>query len=417
MGIRAAAAALFNFKQSPTVAGMLSLYNTGLARWTSGGYERMAKNAYSKNTAAFRAIKMVADAAAAVPLEIHKKESGKLVTLPSHKAQKLLDNPNPNESGPEHRAALFSHFLLSGNFYIEGVGPDNAPPRELYSHRPDRMRIIPGQFGVAGYQYQVNGQTKVWPVDPITGRGDILHAKTFNPLDDFYGMGPLEAASRSVDTNNAVVDWNKALLDNGGRPSGALIWKPKEDRKMGDDTYNRLQSQLEEKHMGAKNAGRPMILENLEWQEMSFSPKDMDYLENKNTSARDIYNAFGVPPQLGGIPGDNTYSNMKEARLALYEETALPLLNLYCRALSGWLSYYYGEDIIVYYDEDQISALEPRRKEKWDKIQNAGFLTINEQREAVGYAAVKNGDTIYIGAGQLPIDYEPEPVEDKPPGK
>ena len=51
----------------------------------------------------------------------------------------------------------------------------------------------------------------------------------------------------------------------------------------------------------------------LDWREMSINPKDMDFIESKNSAAREIALAFGVPPQLLGINGDSTYSNMQEA--------------------------------------------------------------------------------------------------------
>lgn len=121
--------------------------------------------------------------------------------------------------------------------------------------------------------------------------------------------------------------WNHLLLQNGARPSGALIVKDS-NGYLSDEQFERLQTQLSEKFSGNSNAGKPLLLEGgLGWQEMSINPKDMDFIESKNSAAREIALAFGVPPQLLGINGDNTYSNMQEARLALWEETLIPLLD------------------------------------------------------------------------------------------
>jgi HK97 family phage portal protein len=71
--------------------------------------------------------------------------------------------------------------------------------------------------------------------------------------------------------------------------------------------FGRLKSELEVTYSGSRNAGRPLLLEfGLDWKAMSLSPKDMDFLQAKHAAAREIALAFGVPPMLLGIPGDNT---------------------------------------------------------------------------------------------------------------
>ena len=119
-------------------------------------------------------------------------------------------------------------------------------------------------------------------------------------------------------------------------------------------------------------------------------------LELKDSSARDIAIAFNVPPQLLGINGDNTYSNMQEARLALWEENIIPLLDKYADALSSWLSYWYKEDLTIDFDKESISVLTERRENVWAKIASADFMTINEKRAIVGLTPIKGMDKISI---------------------
>lgn len=127
------------------------------------------------------------------------------------------------------------------------------------------------------------------------------------------------------------------------------------------------------------------------------TPAEMDWIESNRDTARRIALAYGVPPQLLGIPGDNTYANMREARLALYDETVLPLLNLFCSELTAWLGPLYGEGIVILPDTDQIEALDYRRERRWERVQTADFLTVDEKREALGYEPVgplRGGDMI-----------------------
>src|SRR5262249_6059682 len=153
---------------------------------------------------------------------------------------------------------------------------------------------------------------------PVAGAGGgvppILHLTCFHPLDDHYGLSSLEAAAVAVDTHNAAASWNKALLDNAARPSGALVYAGPDGAVLSDNQFQRLKRELEDTYQGAVNAGRPLLLEGgLDWKAMSLSPKDMDFMEAKHAAAREIALAFGVPPMLLGIPGDNTYSNYQEA--------------------------------------------------------------------------------------------------------
>ena len=153
----------------------------------------------------------------------------------------------------------------------------------------------------------------------------------------------------------------------------------------------------------------------MEWQEMSINPKDMEFLEGKHSAAREIALAFGVPPMLLGIPGDATYSNMAEARLALYTDTVLPLLQLIIGGLNRWLTPLYGEGLYLWYDEEMIPALEPLRKDKSERINAAGYLTVNEKREAMGYDTIDGGDVVLVPAKSVPLERAGEAEESEEP--
>jgi HK97 family phage portal protein len=217
----------------------------------------------------------------------------------------------------------------------------------------------------------------------------ILHLKYFHPLNDWYGLSPVEAAAYSIDQHNQSGAWNQSLMQNGARPSGALVVRVDSNGGNGtlsEDQYNRVKQQIDDQFSGPVNAGRPLLLEGgLDWKEMSLTPKDMDFVEAKNSSARDIALAFGVPPQLLGIPGDNTYANLQEARLALWEQTVVPMVCSTADALSRWLLPMFNSRLELCPDIDGISALAIRNQAIWDRIEKASFLTDNEKREAVGY--------------------------------
>jgi HK97 family phage portal protein len=283
----------------------------------------------------------------------------------------------------------------AGNAYLEAVSL-RGDVRELHVLRPDRMKAVPGPRGwPAGYDYTLDGDVRRIRRDAATGFLPVLHATLFHPLDDIYGYSPISAAATAIDVHNAGAHWTKALLDNAARPSGALIYKgPDGQPGLTGEQFTRLKHELEDAYQGAANAGRPMVLEGgLDWRAMSYTPSDMDFTGLRNAAAREIALAFGVPPMLLGIPGDNTYSNYREANLAFWRQTVLPLVARTAQGLTHWLGPRFGENLRVGYDADAVEALAIERESVWDRLSKADFLTRNERRMAAGYSPVESGDT------------------------
>jgi HK97 family phage portal protein len=360
----------------------------GQAIWSERDYFQFAQEAYAKNVIAHRAISMVASAAASVPYILYQKSRTGKREIMTHPVLDLLRRPNPTQSINDFLQALYHYKMIAGNAYVQAVMPAGEAPKELYLLRPDRVKIIAGKGVVpAAYRYMVDDKQMDFPVDKISGRSRVLHLKNFHPTNDWYGLSPIEAAAYSIDQHNQSSSWNQALMQNGARPSGALVVRAEQGGGvLSEDQYNRVKLQIDEQFSGSANAGRPLLLEGgLEWKEMSLSPKDMDFIAAKNSSARDIALAFGVPPQMLGIPGDNTYNNLQEARVSLWEQTVLPLASSTLDALNHWLLPAFGDGLELVANTDDILPLAIRNQAIWDRVEKASFLTEDEKREAVGY--------------------------------
>jgi HK97 family phage portal protein len=370
---------------------VVALQSFGQARWTPRDYAALTRAGYLQNAIVYRAVKLVAENVGGQSFVVEEGGAGG-ATRDAHPLLDLLARPNPRQDGARLIEAIATHLLLAGNAYIEAVSVE-ASPRELYALRPDRMKLIAGADGWPEiYEYTVAGRTVRF--DQAAALPPILHLTLLHPLDDHYGLAPLEAAAVAVDTHNAAAKWNKALLDNAARPCGALVLSERDGAVLSNDMFQRLKRELENEYAGARNAGRPLVLEGgLDWKPMSFTPKDMDFMEAKHTAAREIALAFGVPPQLLGIPGDNTYANYQEANRVFFRATVLPFANRIACALSQWLGGAFGEVRLVV-DADQVDALSGDRAALWSRISDAPFLTLNEKRAAVGYAAIEGGDRV-----------------------
>lgn len=367
---------LFTEQKQFRAQPIVSLQTVGQPQWTPRNYAALAREGFASNAIGYRCVRMIAEAASSIPLLLYQAD----VELTKHPFLTLLKRPNPSQTGRDLIENIISYLLVAGNSYIE-VSSLEGTPRELVSLRPDRVKVIAGHNGWPdAYEYSVYGASVRLPAE------NVLHIKMFNPLDDYYGQSPLEAAQRSIDTHNSASAWNKAMLDNAARPSGALVFAASEGR-LSNDQFERIKSELESTYQGASNAGRPMILEGgLDWKEMGYSPKDMEFTETKNASAREIALAFGVPPMLLGIPGDNTFANYAEANRTFWRQAVVPLLGRVTEALTHFTGSQFGADLRLTFDLDQVEALAPDRDALWKRVNDASFLSQDEKRIAIGYS-------------------------------
>ncbi len=351
----------------------------GRVAWTPRDTVSLTRTGFQGNPVGFRAVKLIAEAAAALPLVLQDCER----RYEAHPVLDLIRRPNPAQGKAELFEALYGQLLLSGNGYLEAVG--GTFPAELHVLRSDRMAVVPGADGwPVAYDYTVGSRKHRF--DMSEGATPICHIKSFHPQDDHYGFSPLQAAATAVDVHNSASRWSKALLDNAARPSGAIIYKGADGQAaLSQDQYDRLVSEMEMHHQGARNAGRPMLLEGgLDWKPMGFSPSDMEFQQTKEAAAREIAIAFGVPPMLLGIPGDATYANYQEANRAFYRLTVVPLVTRVAAAVSHWLSGFAGGDVELRPDLDQVPALAVERDQQWRRVGEATFLTQAEKRAILG---------------------------------
>jgi HK97 family phage portal protein len=365
-------------EKSFTGGAMMTLSPLGAPSWTGRGYASLFNQGFMRNPVVYRCVRLIAETANRVPLEV--RVDGKVDK--THPLAQLLAKPNGRQSGPEVIEAVYAYLQTAGNAYLQAGIVDGAV-RTLFVLRPDRMSVVAGRDGwPVAYDYKAGGKTVRWSQETAP-MPSVLHLALFHPIDDHYGMGPLEAAQTSLDIHNASAQWNKALLDNAARPSGALVYNAGSGR-LSEDQFQKLKDEMEEHFSGAANAGRPMVLDGgLDWRAMALTPREMDFIEARNAAARDIALAFGVPPMLLGLPGDNTYSNMAEANRALWRQTLVPLVVRVSEELNTWLGGAYdGVEIVPNFDA--VEALAEDRSTLWERVGKAEFLTDAEKREMVG---------------------------------
>jgi HK97 family phage portal protein len=343
------------------------------AHWTPQTFSALCREGYARNPIVYRCVRLISEAAASVPMSVSGDAPIDMSALKASLSNIL--------------ETFYGFLQLSGEAYLElrPMGQNHA----VYALRPDQVTPRHNRQGaVIAWDIEESGPTgesrkRRLQKDIAGGRSSLFHMKLFSPASV---VSPLQACAQAVDLYNEGGRWAKALLENSARPSGALIYKGVNGADhLTDDQFERLKRELETGHAGAARAGRPLVLEGgLDWKSMSLSPMDMDFIQARREAAREIALAFGVPPMLLGLPGDNTYANYREANQAFWRQTVLPLVQKTAAGLEAWLRPWLDETLQVSPDAEKVPALAEDRSALWQRVSQAAFLTDSEKRAMIG---------------------------------
>lgn len=336
------------------------------------GYQARISEVFLNNPVGQRSVRLVAGTIAALPID---------QTEGSAQAATIALRPRLLET-------IATQLLLHGNAYLYCMETARGLT-ELVPLRPEKVSLTLDERGwPSGYLYRGgSGRAVRYAIRDALARPQIIHLRALNPIDDHVGLGCLDAAISAACLHNRATRWNRSLLDNAARPSGAMVYDPADGSSLTSEQLTRLREQIDQHFAGGLNAGRPLLLEGgLKWQALGLSPNDMDFVSLKEAAARDIALAFGVPPVLLGLPGDTAYANLREAGRALYRQTVLPLSERILETLTDGLSDWFGT-VKFAVDLDRVSELMEDRERLWQRIEAASFLSRAEKREQLGFSA------------------------------
>jgi HK97 family phage portal protein len=387
-------------------------YLNGVATYPAFNYAEVADGAYSSNELVYAAIKKVAETAPESPLMVWDREGH---PIDKHPLRSLIAKPNPYRTEFELWEETIHYLYLTGNAFWLKERSRAGKVVQLWSLRPDRIRIIPdSQNYLRGYQYVIG--TETIPLMPE----EVVHFKFFSPKDEYWGLSPIKAAYRQIATDNEATDYSKTLLQNNALPSIVVTTQERIDQ----DLAERLKSQWK-KSFGGRSRGDPAFLqEGMSVQTLSMDMQQLAFAELRGISETRICAVLGVPPILIGAKAGldrSTFSNMGEARKYFWQTTIASLH----RRLSDRL--YLDDDLnpgvgyCLGFDTSEVTAFAEDRNAEWDRNNAAvaaGYITVNEARARVNLSPVPNGDVFLRPFGLSPVSItepqgeEPTPSED-----
>jgi HK97 family phage portal protein len=361
-------------------------------------YTDLVNNGYKRNPDVYAAVSLIARACAAVPWYLSQVDNeGSDVEYRNPELARKIANPAPNVTFSYWMRQAVTDYLLGGNYYsylIEAGGRIY----EWQRMRPDYVSIIPSSDlsrPVAKYLYSYGVTREIEPEY-------VTHWRNFDPVNDWYGMSPLEAAIRSVTMGNSAIDWNTATLQNMGRFSGIIKFADTLDEAQKEAIYSAFQ----DRRAGAANAGKPLLTDDeFEWVPTSMNVVDADWFNGLNLTKQQIASVFGIDSVLIGDKTASTYNNQEQAMLRLYYDVVMPIL----LEISGWLSESvistWQANAVLRFDFEGIDAIKRDQAAAYERLEKVSFLSPNEKRTEVGYEVRPEPamDAIYVNSGVIPI--------------
>lgn len=399
MSLRERVASLLLRQRSPRASPIIVPdYQTSYPQPSDWDTAAAIRDGYRAHIAVYRCVTEIAGAVATVPWTLKRERSdGGTEEAPySHPGWQLLRKANPKLSWSQMVEGAAVCILLSGNHYSLLVTAGQRV--EMYRLRPDRVEVLPGRDGPRAYVYRVGTEEFTYPVE------EIAHHLLYDPGSDFYGISPLRAAARTVDTDNAMVDWNRYSMRNRARPDGMVSVKA----SLSDTQHAALVKQIEEQRSGSANARRIIVVSGAEasFTPMSLTPIELDFVASHHMSSRDVCTAFGIHPESLGL-AEATYENKMWAIRAMWEGPILRLLKCIRDGYNMRLQDIWGEDLFLDFDLSETPAVIGARRDKVEEAKlywgmGVSFNQINTEL-GLDFEEVPGGDVGYLPMSYLPV--------------
>jgi HK97 family phage portal protein len=354
-------------------------------------YSSVSKQAYMTNVLVKICIDAITNIFVEGKLRVYSKTDNQ--ELPDHQLQNILNAPNEFSTRYEFWRDFLSYGLIAGNKYIEKVRSRAGKVAELWTLRPDRVTIKTLDSGfISHYIYKAGQRTRDIPTE------NMIHSKTFHPLDDYFGMSPVEPGFHEVDTDNISTEFVRVVLENKGVGPGTMVEVPARVGELTEDEITRLRAQWSAR-FGQESRGKVgFVAEGMKVSSFGFNMQELEMSELTNKLESRICGMFHVPPgtvfAMVGLKY-NTFNNAKEARRALYEDGVEPIYRELEDLLNQHLVPDFDENIYLKYDTSDVTALAEQRKTiRTEARENftSGIMTLNEARTVQGLDPTKNGD-------------------------
>jgi HK97 family phage portal protein len=380
---------------------VMPAYKLGRAVKGEWDYKNAVKHGYNRSAIVYSCINLIAKSAASVQWKTYKRQrGGTWEEVIDHPLTLLIEKPNPFMSQKDFIERMTHSLYLGGNSIFSKVRGTGNTVLELWYLPQTNIKPVPDQKTfISHYEYNAEG------IKRNIKTADILHNQFLNPDDLFWGIAPIKAAAEIIDTDNEAIAWNRHSMQQRAISDGAFII----DQPLTEDQWKEARQQITEQHTGSDNARSFWVLgAGAQWQPMSMTPAEMDFIESRKLNREEICSIFGVPPVMVGLYENATLANIETGRKIFWLDTIIPYLSDIRNCLNASLAAEYGTDIKLDFDTSTVEAIQENIQ---DKIANATslfsmgvpFNEINKKLD-LGFDEIEGGEVGYLAANLIPAN-------------
>lgn len=373
------------------------------AMWNEWDYDRAVKDGFKRATWVYIAVHKLAMSMGAIEWVVEKRDNNAAngwSRAPDSPLQALLDQPNEYWTTASYMYRLVVSLYLGGNAVTHKVRGARGIVTELWLLNPSRVSPIPDRKKyLEGYEIK----NKDGKVDTILKPTEVIHQQFVDPGNPYWGMAPIMAAAKSVDTEIEAQDWQKLSYQERCVPDGVLT----HPRELTMQQWADARKQIGEQLAGPANARKIMILGGgATFQGLSLTPLEMDFIHSRKFTREEILAVHQVPPPTVGIYDNGTFNNVATARKIFWLDTMIPLADAVCDSLNLSLAPEFGPEYRVAFDVSSIEPMFSIFMEKLDaaaKLQALGYSqnAINARLD-LGMPEGAHGDIEWVPAGLMP---------------
>ncbi len=349
----------------------------------------------------YAAIRAIRDRAAAAEMTLTGKVGDEWALVDDHPFLELMRRVNPIQTRWQVLAGTVEFLELTGNAYWYVPQSRLKIPGEIWLMPSQRMKVVPSKTDFVDRYEQIVGGGK--PNIPFE-RDEIVHFRYPNPNSLYYGWSPLQAAAGAVDAHEEMLSAQVVAFSHGVKPPKIVFTTP---QVISDEAaLSRLTTSLQQKYAGSDNRESIMVAHGgLKPERLTLTPEEMDFLDSKISTKKEIMGIFGVPLIMTGETDDANKSIADAMERIFARNTLQPKLSLISQQIEQDMLRWYPADLRLAFKPD-VPADREQVREDVKAAFDRGALTVDEVRAMLTSKKPLGDDTRVLASSVIPITDE-----------
>ncbi|MFD6699693.1 MULTISPECIES: phage portal protein [unclassified Microbacterium] len=363
--------------------------------------------------AVLTSVRLVAEAIASLPISVVVRR-GRDRIPPAAKYRALVYlltvQPNPVMDAAEFWRTVVTWMLIRGNAYVfvqrNGAGEVTA----LWPVPPTDVKVLRTPTGHLAYRLSHDGKETWLPVESgyIATDLEILHYRWFGTGPE--ALSPIGVARQQVGISVAATAYIGGFFERDATPETVLTT----ESNLSDKQWERLVSQMEDRHQGFENSHQIAVFEGgAKLERVSLSPADAQFLAIYKLTEGKIASMYGVPPHKIGDLEHATFSNIEHLGIEFVQDALLPPITRLEKVTQR-----------LFDDVEMRLKFDPKGRMRGDTAAQTaayaagrqwGYYSANDVRAFEDEPPIDNGDTYLEPTNMVPAGALPAQRDGLPP--